>query len=95
MIILITYDVETGDPEGARRLRRVARICKDYGIRVQKSVFECNITPAQKPIIIDRITSEIDGEKDSIRVYELGNNPSRIMHIGAHKPIDVNGSLIF
>lgn len=95
MIVLITYDVETIDPEGARRLRRVSKICKDYGIRVQKSVFECNVSPAQKNYIVDQIGRTIDVEKDSVRIYELGNNPSKIMHIGAHKPIDINKTLIF
>ena len=88
MIVLITYHVNTETPEGRRRLRKVAKICLNYGTRVQMSVFECRLSPAQRVMIEEELSSEIDMELDSFRIYELGNNPSKITHIGAKKPID-------
>lgn len=95
MIVLITYDVNTGTPEGCRRLRRVARICLNYGTRVQMSVFECRLSPAQRVMIEEELSSEIDMDLDSLRIYDLGNNPSRITHIGAKKPVDPESLLLF
>ncbi len=96
MLVRITYDVTTQDPEGNKRLRRVARICTNYGERVQKSVFECKITPAQKVTLENELRNSINLKKDSIRIYNLGNNSSsHITHIGTHIPIDVDEPLIF
>ncbi|MDY0236970.1 MAG: CRISPR-associated endonuclease Cas2 [Gudongella sp.] len=91
----MTYDVDTGDVDGRRRLRHVAKICINYGIRVQKSVFECRLAPAQRVTLEKELIDAIDVEKDSLRLYNLGNNPSKIMHIGAHKPIDLDDTLMF
>lgn len=74
MMVLITYDVETMTPEGARRLRRVAKECQNYGQRVQNSVFECVLSEAQFTALRNRIASIINIQKDSIRFYMLGNN---------------------
>lgn len=74
MMVLITYDVETVTLAGAKRLRRVARECQNYGQRVQNSVFECVLTDAQFAILRSHLSSMIDNEKDSIRFYFLGNN---------------------
>ena len=95
MITLITYDVCTSDPEGSRRLRKVAKICTNYGSRVQMSVFECKITPAQRIELEHILKQTIDPDKDSLRLYDLGSNPRNITHIGAKKPIDPDGLLIF
>lgn len=83
MMVLITYDVETVSSEGKKRLRKVAKICTNYGQRVQNSVFECVIDPAQLAEIKFQIEKVIDKEKDSIRYYYLGRNWSgRVEHIG-------------
>ncbi len=93
--MLVTYDVCTTTPEGARRLRKVARACMNYGTRVQMSVFECRLTPAQRVMLESELKQIIDEESDSLRIYDLGNNPSRITHIGSKKPLDVDGLLLF
>ena len=96
MLVLITYDVRTDTREGRSRLRHVARICQDYGIRVQKSVFECRVNPADRIILEDKLRHEIDNELDSVRIYDLGaTSPSKITHIGAKEFIDLNSPLIF
>ncbi|MDZ4743533.1 MAG: CRISPR-associated endonuclease Cas2 [Verrucomicrobiota bacterium] len=95
MYILVTYDVATSDEGGARRLRRVAKICLDYGQRVQNSVFECKLDPAKFIELKSRLTSEINDKKDSLRFYHLGNNwEQRIDHIGAKQSYNINGPLI-
>ena len=93
--MLVTYDVCTTTPEGARRLRKVARACMNYGTRVQMSVFECRLTPAQRVMLESELKQIIDEESDSLRIYDLGNNPSRITHIGSKKSLDVDGLLLF
>ena len=72
MLMLVTYDVNTETPAGRRRLRRVARACLDYGRRVQHSVFECEVDPAQWTMLRPRLLEEIDPERDSLRFYRLG-----------------------
>ena len=95
MLVLISYDVATDDGKGQKRLRRVARACKDYGQRVQYSVFECIVDPAQWTMLKDRLISEIDHEKDSLRFYYLGSNyKHRVEHIGAKPSIEQDGPLI-
>jgi CRISPR-associated protein Cas2 len=71
MEILLTYDVATDTAAGRRRLRRVAEICEGYGQRVQKSVFECQITPARRQELEHRLLKEIDEGRDSLRIYRL------------------------
>ncbi|MEJ5265319.1 MAG: CRISPR-associated endonuclease Cas2 [Bacteroidales bacterium] len=83
MMVLITYDVETTSAEGRKRLRRVAKICTNYGQRVQNSVFECIVNPAQLAEIKYQIEKCINKEKDSVRYYYLGSTWSgRVEHIG-------------
>ncbi len=95
MLVLVSYDVSLKDPGGARRLRRVAKICEDYGQRVQYSVFECIVDPAQWTVFKDRLLKAIDEEVDSLRFYFLGSNwKRRVEHIGAKKSIDQEGPLI-
>jgi len=93
--MLISYDVATDDNGGQRRLRRVSRACQDYGQRVQYSVFECIVDPAQWTVLKDRLISEIDQKKDSLRFYYLGSNwKHRVEHVGAKVSIDQEGPLI-
>lgn len=84
MVVLVTYDVVTEDSAGRRRLRRVAKVCQNYGQRVQNSVFECIVEPAQFVSMKAKLSQEADLEKDSIRFYRLGaNGMNRVEHIGA------------
>ncbi len=95
MMVLVSYDVSTQDKEGARRLRRVAKACKDYGQRVQYSVFECIVDPAQWTKFKHRLMDEIDSERDSLRFYFLGSNwQKRIEHVGAKESLDQEGPLV-
>ncbi|MGP1275287.1 CRISPR-associated endonuclease Cas2 [Glycocaulis sp.] len=96
MLMLVTYDVSTASPGGARRLRRVARACLDYGQRVQNSVFECEVEPAQWVELRARLISEINEKDDSLRFYRLGAQGNRrIEHVGAKDVPDLDGPLLF
>lgn len=81
MYILVTYDVDTTNKEGARRLRYVAKACMDYGQRVQNSVFECVVTEAQYSILKERIKNIIDVSLDSIRFYPLSKNENKRVEV--------------
>lgn len=95
MYVLITYDVETATPEGRKRLRHVARLCEDWGQRVQNSVFECKLNPAQLTSLRARLVATINEECDSLRFYNLGNNwQRRVEHFGAKPSIDPDAPLI-
>ncbi len=95
MLVLVSYDVAVSEPGGQRRLRRVAKACKDYGQRVQFSVFECIVEPAQWAVLKERLIGEIDSESDSLRFYYLGSNWERkVEHVGAKEGIDQEGPLI-
>ncbi len=94
MLVLVSYDVSI-DKGSQRRLRRVAKACKDYGQRVQYSVFECIVDPAQWAVLRQRLMDEIDPELDSLRFYFLGSNwKRRVEHIGAKETVDQEGPLI-
>ncbi len=96
MLMLITYDVNTMDRWGKKRLRRVARTCLDFGQRVQNSVFECEVDPAQWAVLRASLVGEIDPEKDSLRFYRLGaNGKARVEHVGSKPVPDLEGPLIF
>jgi CRISPR-associated protein Cas2 len=95
MLVLVTYDVSTAAPGGAGRLRRVARACRDYGQRVQYSVFEIEVEPAIWTRLKARLEAIIDPETDSLRYYHLGANwQRRVEHVGARPATDLNGPLI-
>lgn len=96
MLMLITYDVRTINPAGRKRLRRVAKACLDYGQRVQNSVFECEVDPAQWAALRGRLVSEIKIEEDSLRFYRLGaDGKRRVEHVGAKPATDLEGPLLF
>ena len=96
MLILVTYDVNTQDAAGRRRLRRVANACRDLGQRVQNSVFECEVDPAQWAGLRARLLDEIEPDKDSLRFYRLGaDGRRRVEHVGAKPAIDLDGPLLF
>lgn len=96
MLMLVTYDVNTTTSAGRRRLRRVARACLDRGQRVQNSVFECEVDPAQWAALRVTLLDEIVREVDSLRFYALGKDGARrVEHVGAKPTLDLAGPLVF
>lgn len=95
MMVLVTYDVNTESAQGRKRLRHVAKVCKNYGQRVQNSVFECLVDPAQLASLRGELVNIIDPAADSLRFYFLGKNwRPHIEHIGAKPTFDPEGPLI-
>ena len=95
MFILIAYDVSTTDKTGQKRLRRVARACEDYGVRVQKSLFECSVGRTEWAVLKNRLLDEIDPEQDSLRFYHLDEDAKdKTEHHGNIEPVDLSGPLI-
>lgn len=95
MMVLVTYDVNTETKEGRARLKRVAKQCEDFGQRVQNSVFECQVDPAQWAGLRLHLLSIIDPDKDSLRFYSLGANwRRRVEHHGAKVGYDPDGTLV-
>lgn len=97
MLVLVTYDVRTTEAEGQKRLRKVAKICQNYGQRVQNSVFECIVDATQFTKLKIELTKVIDTNHDSLRFYRISgkNYKKKVEHIGAKKSIDLEGPLIF
>ena len=95
MLVLITYDVNTQDAAGRKRLRQIAKQCVNYGQRVQCSVFECLLDAAKCRMLQAKLCSIMDAEKDSLRFYYLGNKyESKIEHFGAKQTYEPEGALI-
>ncbi|MBN2141213.1 MAG: CRISPR-associated endonuclease Cas2 [Desulfovibrionaceae bacterium] len=95
MLVVVSYDVNVETAEGRRRLRRVAKACENVGQRVQNSVFECLVDPAQWAAFRHRLVELADKEKDSLRFYFLGANwKRRVEHVGAKKGYDPEGPLV-
>ena len=95
MLVLVTYDVNTLEDGGKKRLRQVARACQDFGQRVQYSVFEIDVDPAQWTKLKARLEAVIRPEFDSLRFYYLGANWQRkVEHVGAKPATDLGGTLI-
>lgn len=95
MLILVTYDVATVDRAGQRRLRRVAQACEDYGTRVQKSVFECQVGQKEWVELRNRLLHEFKADEDSLRFYFLDETAARrTEHHGVDKPVDLTEPLI-
>ena len=95
MLVLITYDVNTETNAGKKRLRKVAKVCVNYGQRVQNSVFECVMDAALCYTVKDKLKKIIDPKKDSLRFYYLGNNyKTKVEHFGAKPSFDVQEPLI-
>lgn len=96
MMMLVTYDVSMKDETGAKRLRKIAKLCRNYGQRVQFSVFEIEVDPAQWTMLKYQLLKTIDNAVDSLRFYNLGSNwERRVEHVGAKPAMDMNGPLIF
>jgi CRISPR-associated protein Cas2 len=95
MMVLVAYDVQTESKSGQRRLRRVAKLCQNFGQRVQFSVFECLIDPAQWVALRSKLVAEIDPKKDSLRFYFLGSKwQKRVEHVGAKPGYDPQGLIV-
>lgn len=95
MLVVITYDVNTMDPAGAKRLRRVAKLCERYGIRVQNSVFEVLVDAAQFTTLKHELSKEINKDLDSIRFYRLGNTyQNKIDSMGKKLKVEVGAPLL-
>lgn len=95
MFILITYDINTTTADGRKRLRLVAKICLNYGQRVQNSVFECKVDEGQFRMIKHKLSETIDHEKDSLRFYRLGKNYEKtIEQMGSNKSYNIESPLI-
>lgn len=95
MMVLVSYDVATTTAAGVKRLRKIAEICVDHGLRVQDSVFECQVDPARWEILKNRLLSVYDAEKDSLRFYFLGANwRRRVEHYGKTGITDIEDPLI-
>ncbi len=96
MLVVITYDVNTETPTGQRRLRKVAKVCVNYGHRVQNSVFECILDSAQLREVKHKLEKIIDKETDSLRYYNLGKNyESKVACVGRDRGLDLEGNLIY
>ena len=95
MLILVAYDVSTETAAGRRRLRRVAKVCQDYGQRVQKSVFECKVDKTTYVVMEKRLLDEIDGSEDNLRLYRL-NEPleEHVKEFGKFRAVDFDGPLV-
>ncbi len=95
MMVLVTYDVSTETDGGKYRLRKVAKICENFGQRVQNSVFECLLEPAQWTALRAKLIATINSDTDSLRAYFLGSNwKRRVEHIGAKPTYDPEGPLV-
>lgn len=95
MLVLITYDVNTQDAAGVRRLNKIAKLCVKYGQRVQNSVFECLLENHNYKLLQHELLKIADLDKDSLRFYNLGKNYStKIEHFGAKESYDPQESLI-
>ncbi len=95
MFVLIAYDVSTADKPGQKRLRRVARACEDYGVRVQKSLFECRVGKGEWAALRNRLLQEIDLKQDSLRFYRLEEAAGKeTEHHGIEEPVNFDAPLI-
>lgn len=95
MMMLVSYDVSTVDAAGRSRLRRVAKTCLDFGQRVQNSVFECEVDPAQWVVLRDRLIDIINPETDSLRFYKLGSKwQHKVEHVGAKPALDLRRDVL-
>ncbi len=89
-MVLVTYDVSFASEDGQKRLRQLAKVCLDNGVRVQYSVFECDIDAAQWLRFKNKLLSIYDPEVDSLRFYKLGKNwQNKVEHHGAKEAIDI------
>ncbi len=95
MHVLVTYDVSTETPEGRKRLRHVAQACKNFGQRVQKSVFECSVNQMQYEELLRQLLRIIEEKEDNLRIYRLVEPKERYIEVyGINKAVDFEGPLV-
>ncbi len=95
MKVIVSYDVSTITPAGRARLRKVARVCKSFGVRVQLSVFECSVTDRELPVLRQRVLDAVKIEEDSLRIFYLSEDDARkTEHHGVREPVDPDGLLV-
>lgn len=95
-MVLITYDIDTTDASGRKRLRKIAKICVNHGQRVQASVFECDVDAGMLVALKAKLLEIMDTDKDSIRIYQLGSRwHGKVEHYGAKPSYDPEGFLAF
>ena len=95
-MVIVSYDVKTSDPDGAKRLRHIAKICQNYGVRVQNSVFECLVDTANLELLKEKLLDQIDETKDSLYFFNLGKNyKNRIKSYGIKEVINLESPVIF
>ncbi|MGH7295008.1 MAG: CRISPR-associated endonuclease Cas2 [Polyangiaceae bacterium] len=95
MRVIVSYDVETVTKEGRGRLRRIARVCKSFGVRVQLSVFECSVGPRELVTLRARLLATVDTRKDSLRIWFVSEDDAqKTEHYGVRRPIDPDGPLV-
>lgn len=93
--MLVTYDVNTEKKEGRRRLRKIAKVCLNYGQRVQNSVFECVVNAAEFATLRHQIEGIMDIELDSLRYYNLGSNyKEKVIHVGAKPTLNIEEPIV-
>jgi CRISPR-associated protein Cas2 len=96
MRVIVSYDVETTTREGKNRLRRVAKVCKGYGVRAQYSVFECSVGRAELESLRAKLVKIIDPAHDSLRIWYLSEDDAqKTEHYGVREPLDLDGPLVF
>lgn len=95
MMVIVAYDVNTMEVAGQKRLRRVAKVCSKFGQRVQNSVFECEVTPADYLLLKHDLVEIMDEEVDSLRFYNLGSKfSSKIEYRGVQRHIPIDGIMM-
>ena len=95
MMVLVAYDINTASKGGAQRLRRIEKACRNLGQRVQNSMFECLVDPAQWTALRNQLLEIMNSDKDSLRFYFLGRNwKRRVEHVGAKSTYDPEGPII-
>lgn len=95
MLVIVTYDVNVTEAAGRRRLRKISKKCIGYGIRVQKSVFECRVDPAQWSTLKSELLDLYEPSEDSLRFYYMGSNwDAKVEHYGDNNPIDIDDEII-
>ena len=96
MKVVVCYDVATQESEGRKRLRKIAEACEAHGVRVQYSVFECDLSPAVWVKLRSRLLDLMDPEHDSLRFYFVDvHDAAKTEHHGAKVPLDLSGPLLF
>lgn len=95
MLVIVCYDVSTETKAGRRRLRRVAKVCEGTGQRVQKSVFECQVTLAEFEALEARLLTEIDLAQDCLRLYRMPDSRgAEVREHGVFRAVDFEGPMV-